>query len=63
MEFKAVHRDEEIKQSNQAMLMEGLRRLDEWGRLLEELPPLTAIFEVDYRELSERLSEIRNNFV
>ena len=58
VEFKSVHRDEAINLSNQGLLMEGLRRMDEWGRLLEELPPLTSIFEVDYRELSERLSEI-----
>jgi len=58
VEFKSVHREEAINLSNQGLLMEGLRRMDEWGRLLEELPPLTATFEVDYRELSERLSEI-----
>jgi CheY-like chemotaxis protein len=58
VEFKSIHREEEIPQSNQAILMEGLRRLDEWGRLLEELPPLDSVFEVDYRELSDRLAEI-----
>jgi CheY-like chemotaxis protein len=58
VEFKTVHREEAIHLSNQGLLMEGLRRMDEWGRLLEELPPLTSVFEVDYRELSDRLSEI-----
>jgi DNA-binding response OmpR family regulator len=58
VEFKPIHREEAIHLSNQGLLMEGLRRMDEWGRLLEELPPLTSVFEVDYRELSERLSEI-----
>ena len=58
VEFKSIHREEAIHLSNQGLLMEGLRRMDEWGRLLEELPPLTSTFEVDYRELSERLSEI-----
>jgi len=58
VEFKSVHRENAINLSNQGLLMEGLRRMDEWGRLLEELPPLTSVFEVDYRELSERLSEI-----
>src|SRR5687767_872014 len=38
--------------------MEGMRRLDEWGRLLEQLPALDTVFEVDYKELAERLSEI-----
>lgn len=58
VEFKSIHREEAIHLSNQGLLMEGLRRMDEWGRLLEELPPLTSVFEVDYRELSDRLSEI-----
>ena len=38
--------------------MEGMRRLDEWGRMLEQLPPLETIFEIDYHQLAERLSEI-----
>ena len=38
--------------------MEGMRRLDEWGRLLEQLPPLAARFEVDVEELAERLAEL-----
>ena len=38
--------------------MEGMRRVDEWGRLLEQLPPLESRFDVDDSELRERLSEI-----
>jgi hypothetical protein len=38
--------------------MEGMRRVDEWGRLLEQLPPLATIFEVDHEQLVERLNEI-----
>src|SRR5580700_834120 len=38
--------------------MEGMRRVDEWGRLLEALPALTTVFEVDSEELLERLNEI-----
>src|SRR5262249_39628140 len=34
------------------------RRVDEWGRLCEQLPPLETVFEVDYRELADRLAEI-----
>ena len=41
-----------------ACCMEGMRRLDEWGRMLEQLPPLETVFEVDYRQLAERLAEI-----
>jgi len=56
--FRSVRRKDVIKMSSQGLLMEGMRRLDEWGRLLEQLPPLTSRFEVDYDELSDRLAEI-----
>ena len=42
----------------QDLLMEALRRVDEWRRLLAGLPPLDTIFEVDYRMLAERLADI-----
>ena len=58
MDFQAVERPETIEMSTQGLLMEGMRRVDEWGRLLEQLPPLETKFEVDYHELSDRLSEI-----
>jgi CheY-like chemotaxis protein len=58
VEFKNVRRKDVIELSSQGLLMEGMRRVDEWGRLCEQLPPLHSIFEVDYRELSDRLAEI-----
>ncbi|HEX9102686.1 MAG TPA: DUF4388 domain-containing protein, partial [Polyangia bacterium] len=58
VEFKNVRRKDVIELSSQGLLMEGMRRVDEWGRLCEQLPPLETVFEVDYRELSERLAEI-----
>ena len=58
MDFQAVERPETIEMSTQGLLMEGMRRVDEWGRLLEQLPPLETKFEVDFHELSDRLSEI-----
>ncbi len=56
--FGSVERLEEIGISTQALLMEGMRRLDEWARLQEQLPPLDSIFEVDYQRLAARLFEI-----
>ena len=56
--FGAVPNDDIIDTSTQGLLMEGMRRVDEWGRLLEQLPPLATVFEVDHKELLERLSEI-----
>ncbi len=56
--FRTVRRREAIKTSSQGLLMEGMRRLDEWSRLLEQLPPLTHRFEIDIAELTVRLGEI-----
>ena len=58
VEFKNVRRKDVVELSSQGLLMEGMRRVDEWGRLSEQLPPLDSVFEVDYRELSERLAEL-----
>ncbi len=57
-EPKQIRRKEVIEASSEALLFEGMRRLEEWGRLCEQLPPLGSVFEVDYRELGDRLSEI-----
>jgi DNA-binding response OmpR family regulator len=56
--FCPVKNDDIIGTSTQGILMEGMRRVDEWGRLLEQLPPLSTIFEVDHQQLLERLNEI-----
>jgi DNA-binding response OmpR family regulator len=58
VEFRTVRRREAITTSSQGLLMEGMRRLDEWSRLLEQLPPLTHRFEIDAAELATRLGEI-----
>ena len=58
VEFKAIANEDIIGGSTQAILMEGMRRVDEWGRLCEQLPPLSTVFEIDHAELLERLSEI-----
>ena len=56
--FGPVTNEEVIETSTQGLLMEGMRRVDEWGRLLEQLPPLVTVFEVDHAQLLERLNEI-----
>jgi len=56
--FRTVRRREAIATSSQGLLMEGMRRLDEWSRLLEQLPPLTHRFEVDAGELATRLGDV-----
>lgn len=58
VQFIPVDRPDRIEVSTQGLLMEGMRRLDEWGRMLEQLPSLDSVFEIDYRQLAERLAEI-----
>jgi CheY-like chemotaxis protein len=59
VEFAAAVKGEDvIEVSTQGLLMEGMRRVDEWGRLLEQLPPLSTAFDVDHAQLLQRLNEI-----
>lgn len=58
IDFGPVEREARIGGSTQNLLMEGMRRLDEKARLLEALPPLGDVLEVDAALLSERLEEI-----
>ena len=58
VEFKGIANEDIIGGSTQAILMEGMRRVDEWGRLCEQLPPLGTVFEIDHAQLLERLNEI-----
>jgi hypothetical protein len=51
-------RKDTIEMATHDLLMEALRRVDEWRRLLAGVPPLDTIFEVDYRLLAERLADI-----
>ena len=58
VEFCPVANEDIIPTSTQGLLMEGMRRVDEWGRLLEQLPSMKTIFEVEHEQLVERLNEI-----
>ena len=58
VQFKPVTNEDIIPTSTQGLLMEGMRRVDEWGRLLEQSPPLETVFEIDRDQLVERLNEI-----
>ncbi len=58
VKFGPVTNEDIIPTSTQGLLMEGMRRVDEWGRLLEQSPPLETIFDIDRDQLVERLSEI-----
>lgn len=58
VEFGPVDREDVVEMTTSALLMEGMRRADEWGRLVEQIPPLSQIFEVDHERLVDRLNEI-----
>jgi CheY-like chemotaxis protein len=58
VEFKHIRRHDVIDTSMAALLMEGMRRLDEGTRLLDHLPPPSSVLEVDCRVLAEELAEL-----
>jgi CheY-like chemotaxis protein len=58
VDFGPADREEVVEQTTALLVMEGMRRAEEWGRLIEQLPPLTALFEVDHQRLIDRLNEI-----
>jgi CheY-like chemotaxis protein len=58
LDFREVRRDDKLSVSTQGLLMEGMRRLDEWSRLQEQLPSMATVFDVNHDELSQRLAEI-----
>jgi DNA-binding response OmpR family regulator len=58
LDFREVHSEDNLGVSTQALLMEGMRRLEEWGRLQERLPSLDCVLEIQHRELAKRLGDI-----
>lgn len=58
VDFGPLDKDDVVEVQTSALVMEGMRRADEWGRLVEQLPDLSAVFEVDHERLLDRLSEI-----
>ena len=58
LEFKTINRSQVIQAGTQALLMEGMRRVDEWGRLMEQLPPLDSVLAVDSAVHEERRNDL-----
>lgn len=44
--------------STQGLLLEGMRRLDEWARLTECLPPVEHAFDLHYEHFASRLPDV-----
>ncbi|MHB8418679.1 MAG: response regulator [Myxococcales bacterium] len=58
IDFGPIDRKDSIALSSQGLLLEGMRRVDERGRLLEQIPPLASVFELDYAALVSKLPRI-----
>ena len=58
LDFRDVRREDVMGTSTQQVLMEGMRRVDEWGRLAEQLPDLDTVYEINEQELLQRLAEL-----
>lgn len=58
LEFCEIDVPDAIPIGMSALLMEGMRRIDEWGRLAEQLPSSSVVFAVDAPVLLQRLSEV-----
>lgn len=58
VEFTHVDNEEVVMSTTQALLMEGMRRVDEVNRLTEQLPPMSEVLHVDQDAFMERLNEI-----
>ncbi len=58
VEFIDVDAPDNIPIGTPALLMEGMRRIDEWGRLAEQLPSSASVFTVDADVFLERLAEV-----
>jgi CheY-like chemotaxis protein len=63
LEFKPINRGQAIHANTQALLMEGMRRVDEWGRLMEQLPPLDSVLTVDPGQLDARRADLTSEQV
>ena len=52
LEFQEISRDDIIDSPTQTILLEGMRRVDEWTKLAESVPPLPARLTLDFPTLS-----------
>ncbi|MBS2022549.1 MAG: response regulator, partial [Deltaproteobacteria bacterium] len=57
VEFGPVEREARIEVGTQGLLLEAMRRVDEIGRIAEQLP-LTQRLQVDFGELARRLADL-----
>jgi CheY-like chemotaxis protein len=51
IEFKNIAREDAIQTTTQAILLEGMRRVDEWSRFSDLIPPVNSRQTIDYNAL------------
>jgi DNA-binding response OmpR family regulator len=56
VEFKSVKKEDVIDRSVGTLLVEGMRRVDAWGHIYEQLRPLTNAVETDQARLLEQIA-------
>ncbi len=52
LEFKPIAREDLIHTSTQTILLEGMRRVDEWSKFAPQVPPLSTRLTLDYPKLT-----------
>lgn len=57
VEFKEIDRTEVITQPTPTLVMEAMRRMDEWERMSEQLPPFSNVYTIDQAQVSARFSD------
>ena len=58
LSFKPIAHAALITTPTSTLVMEGLRRLDEWMRLCEEMPPLSTVLRVNHEALALRRKDL-----
>lgn len=58
LRFAPQERPDRIGPSTQALLVEGMRRSEAWGRLCERLPPLSTVLIPEFALVAEQLAVI-----
>ena len=58
IEFKQLSRPNTLQTSTQQILLEGMRRVDEWSNFSELLPPVNSKLTVDYGALGRAFSKV-----
>jgi CheY-like chemotaxis protein len=57
IDFRPPRRPQAMNSSVQSLIDEGMRQVQTWSEIAEQLPPLETVMRVDYGELADRIAE------